>query len=305
MDNREQIVHGDEGLPIAVYDVTPTHIRYHMNVHWHPEHEILHVRRGSLCLRLNDVCYELHAGDVMFLPGGAIHSGEPECCDYTCVLVNLPLLMKTGDACMELCGRIQQGLLRISPRPEREREALAQLCGQMLEAHRAQGVGYPFAIKGLVFCFFGRILNGGLYSEGESGARPAESAAGKIKPAIAYMERNYGSAIRLEELAGQAGMTPNHFCRCFKAATGLTPFSYLTRYRLSKAQYALRSTDLPVTGVALDCGFSDVSHFIRLFRESCGMTPLQFRKSEQLRERAAAARPEEERQWRGGVAVYE
>ena len=100
-------------------------------------------------------------------------------------------------------------------------------------------------------------------------------------------------------------MTPNHFCRCFKAATGLTPFSYLTRYRLSKAQYALRSTDLPVTGVALDCGFNDVSHFIRLFRESCGMTPLQFRKSEQLRERAAVARPEEERQWRGGVAVYE
>ena len=57
MDYREKIVHGDEGLPFAVYSVTPSHVRYHMELHWHPEHEILFVQDGTFSLRLNDTVY--------------------------------------------------------------------------------------------------------------------------------------------------------------------------------------------------------------------------------------------------------
>ena len=65
MDYREKIVHGDEGLPFAVYSVTPSHARYHMELHWHPEHEILFVQDGTFSLRLNDTVYLLHPGDVV------------------------------------------------------------------------------------------------------------------------------------------------------------------------------------------------------------------------------------------------
>ena len=48
----------------------------------------------------------------------------------------------------------------------------------------------------------------------------------------------------------------------------------------SSCNYALKSTDMTVTEIALDCGFNDVSHFIRVFRETYGVTPKKFRQTE-------------------------
>ena len=81
-------------------------------------------------------------------------------------------------------------------------------------------------------------------------------------------------------LATLAHMTPNHFCRTFRRYTGQTPFAYITGFRLRKAQYALRTTDMSVTEIALYAGFGDVSHFIRVFRETYGHTPKVYRSLE-------------------------
>lgn len=282
MDYREKIVHGDEGLPIAVYVLEQDHIRYRMNVHWHPELEILYVREGVLHLRLNEEAYCLRAGDVYLIPGGTIHSGEPEKCSYTCVLVNPSLLMKKSDACMEFANRISDGSVKILTNLGSRSDTFAQLCERMREAYLRHGDGYAFEIKGLIFSFFGAVLNNGLYESGATGSHQAEAMTVRIKAVLAYIEKNYASPLRLEELAKQADMTPNHLCKCFKAVTGTTPFAYLIGCRLSKAQYALKTTDLPVTGIALDCGFNDISYFIRLFRETYGITPKQFRKTAQM-----------------------
>ncbi len=278
MDYREKILHGDESFPVAVYEIDPSHIRYRMSVHWHPEHEILHVRSGRLHLRLNDVSYELTEGDVVFIPGGTIHSGEPLDCSYTCVLFNLSLLMKKSDACMEFAERIRTGKLQIPPLEGKTAEPFAAMCREMSEAFRQKQAGYLFEMKSLIFGFFGKLLNLGLLEKDDTDK--STDTSGRMKAAIVYMEKNFDTQVRLSELAAEVNMSPNHFCRCFKRVTGVTPLSYLIGFRLSRAQYALRTTDLPVTSVALDNGFNDVSHFIRLFRETYGMTPRQYRNTE-------------------------
>ncbi len=282
MDYREKIVHGDEGLPIAVYVIEPDHIRYRMNIHWHPELEILYVRKGTLQLRLNEESHCLRAGDVYLIPGGTIHSGEPEQCSYTCVLVNLSLLMKKSDACMAFANRVSDGSVKILTDLGGQSDAFAHLCEGMRDACLRHGDGYAFEIKGLIFSFFGVILNNGLYGPGTPGISQTEAMTVRMKTVLAYIEKNYAAPLRLEELAQQADMTPNHLCKCFKTVTGMTPFAYLIGCRLSKAQYALKTTDLPVTGIALDCGFNDISYFIRLFRKTYGITPKQFRKAAQM-----------------------
>ena len=178
MDYREKIVHGDEGLPFAVYSVTPSHVRYHMELHWHPEHEILFVQDGTFSLRLNDTVYLLHPGDVVLICGGTIHSGEPEACVYTCFLVNSGLMMKKEDACMDFFRRTENGSLQILPRLSDHSPVFATLCRQMCEVYRAGGEAYPFRIKGLIFEFWGQIAEQKLYTEAlpshDSASMPAE-----------------------------------------------------------------------------------------------------------------------------------
>ena len=280
MDYREKIVHGDEGLPVAVYEIDPGYLRYQMHVHWHPEHEILHVRRGEISVRLNDSELELRAGDVIFIPGGTIHSAVPRDCDYTCILVNLTLLMKKSDACMAIANRIGNGSVKIQTKLSEASPRFEEMCHALLCAHREKNEGYPFVIKSVIFAFFGEILNQRLYTREEARVTQSEALALRMKTAISYIEQHYETPIRLKELADCTHMSPNHFCRCFKTVTGQTPFEYISGYRLTKAQHALRTTDMAVTEIALNCGFNDVSHFIRLFRETYGATPKQYRHRE-------------------------
>ena len=278
MDYRERIVHGDEALPVEIYDIHPDYVRYKMQLHWHPEHEILYVRRGHITVHLDDEAYSLRTGDVLFIQGGSIHSADPEDCDYVCILINLELMMKRSDACMSFASRLGHGDAFIHRHLGGSESEYAALCEQMREVLYTDAEAYPFLIKGLIFSFFGTLIRRGDYTVPRSGRSLASPTASRLKTVIAWMEENCASALSLAECSHRADMTPNHFCRVFKKYTGTTPIAYLTAYRLSKAQYALRSTDMSVTEIAMATGFGDASHFIRLFRETYGTTPLAYRR---------------------------
>lgn len=276
MDLRERLIHGNEGLPVAAYDVTPEHSRYEMKPHWHPEHEILHIRKGRFTLRLDGEVYNLKAGDVVFYPGGSIHTGTPENCEYTCILLNLSLMMKKHDICMDFAKKLDSGEIIINPVLPRNVPEFSEICDRALKDFSERYDGYAFLVKADILEFFGRILNLHLYkkTDEKNGERVD---GGLIKSVIKYMESNYSSNVSLQTLADLAHITPTHLCRCFKAVTGKTPIAYLLDYRLSKARHALLGSDRPITDIALESGFNDISYFTRRFRERYGITPKQFK----------------------------
>lgn len=81
----------------------------------------------------------------------------------------------------------------------------------------------------------------------------------------------------LSELAGNACMSPYHFLREFKGLTGMTPHQFILSQRLRRAAAHLRENDAPVSEVAFDAGFGDLSEFNRRFRRLIGVTPGTFR----------------------------
>jgi len=58
---------------------------------------------------------------------------------------------------------------------------------------------------------------------------------------------------------------------------GVTPHQYLVRSRLKRAAKLLAQEEIPVTDVALDVGFADLSNFVRTFRRAAGVSPRGFR----------------------------
>lgn len=81
----------------------------------------------------------------------------------------------------------------------------------------------------------------------------------------------------LDEMAAMAGITPSHFCRVFKKATGISPHQYVLKARLDKAQQMLVQTDLTLASVSEALGFTSQSHFSRAFRGYAGISPSDYR----------------------------
>jgi AraC family transcriptional regulator len=84
-----------------------------------------------------------------------------------------------------------------------------------------------------------------------------------------------------------AGLSRFHFLRRFRAITGTSPHQYLIALRLGAAADRLRSSADPVTSIALEVGFNDLSHFHQLFRRSFGLAPRRWR----MRANCAGRRP--------------
>lgn len=101
--------------------------------------------------------------------------------------------------------------------------------------------------------------------------------AGRVADVIRYLEQHHAEACSLTTLATIAGLSRFHFLRLFRAATGVSPHQFVIALRLRAAAERLRASAEPVTTIALDVGFNDISNFNLLFRRSFGMAPRQWR----------------------------
>jgi AraC family transcriptional regulator len=81
----------------------------------------------------------------------------------------------------------------------------------------------------------------------------------------------------LASLAREAAMSPYHFLRVFREVVGMTPHQYVLRTRMHRAALRLRSSDEPVSAIAFDAGFGDLSTFNRRFRRVMGVSPTAYR----------------------------
>jgi AraC-like DNA-binding protein len=100
--------------------------------------------------------------------------------------------------------------------------------------------------------------------------------------AAALIEARADEPLGLEALAAHAGLSPFHFLRLFRRELGVTPHQHLVRTRLRRAIALLLDTARPVTEIAYEAGFGDLSNFVRTFHREVGCAPLAFRKGRLL-----------------------
>jgi len=112
--------------------------------------------------------------------------------------------------------------------------------------------------------------------------QPAKATARDRRRAVEaalWIDTNSHREIELEDAARQAEVSPFHFLRLFSSVLGVTPHQYLLRSRLRHAARQLADDDKPVTDVAYDVGFNDLSNFVRTFHRAAGVSPLKFRQA--------------------------
>jgi AraC-like DNA-binding protein len=92
------------------------------------------------------------------------------------------------------------------------------------------------------------------------------------------LEASCEAPLTLTELADSAGLSRFHFLRVFRRVTGTTPHQYLIGARVRLAVRMLLDTNTPVTDIAYDVGFQDLSNFVRTFHRVIGSSPGAYRR---------------------------
>ena len=97
---------------------------------------------------------------------------------------------------------------------------------------------------------------------------------------VSYIESNYSRRITLENIAAAGNVCKTTCCSLFSSYTHQTPNVYLVNYRLSKGAELLIQTDLSITEICYETGFTGASYFTEMFRKSYGCSPTEYRKKQ-------------------------
>ncbi|MBK1833133.1 AraC family transcriptional regulator [Roseibacillus ishigakijimensis] len=100
---------------------------------------------------------------------------------------------------------------------------------------------------------------------------------GELAQVLRHIRDHLEEPLTLEELSLASGLSPFQIGQRIKRIFGLTTRQYITRARIEAARHLLKSTSLPLSEIALQCGFSDQSALTRQFKRAVGITPKIYR----------------------------
>lgn len=231
----------------------------------HSGYSLSYVRKGSFGYRVRSKLHELVAGAFLIgRPGDEyICTHEHACCGDECLSIHLAssLAEAIGTDAVWRAGSLP---------PLPELMVLAELA--QASADNANNIGLDEA--GVLIA--SRLAD---VAGGEPRARQDVSALDRRRAveAALFIDDNAHDAIDLGQLADSAGLSAFHFLRLFAKIVGVTPHQYLIRARLRRAARLLADGDVPITTIAYQVGFGDLSNFVRTFHRAAGVSPRRFR----------------------------
>ncbi|WP_391572774.1 AraC family transcriptional regulator [Cohnella sp.] len=122
--------------------------------------------------------------------------------------------------------------------------------------------------------------------------RSLSSASDSFRYIENFILENFNQNINLPALAKVSGYSYDHFRHMFKERTGLSPMNYIIDKRIDYAKRLIVSTDMTLSTISQECGFSTSSQFSSMFRRLTGRTPSEYRLTGKRLVRTLRAQPE-------------
>lgn len=286
---QKEAKHGTPQFHFQAFSQRDTCGQYFAPYHWHDEVEFLYVTEGSILLRTETDTKLLTAGHVYFINPETAHAlfGNSVVSHHYALVFGLELLgFSQYDVCQNrylepLCS----GKLKFPLGDTLDSDTTATI-GQLI-AHaeklyqqKDSIIPAPLSIKIILLQILELLFSKQAFLSSRENTCWKSYEEYPLRPVFAYIQQHYQERISLEQLSASLHMNKNYFCKFFKQKVGKTPFSYLNEYRINQAAALLLTTDDPITEIAMNTGFDNMSYFIRQFKHCKGCTPSAFRKME-------------------------
>lgn len=238
-------------------------------MHIHDLLEVVYCRDGELDITIDDVNYRLERSDVAVICPLVVHSYNVSArngVDGVIFIVNTALYPALSDMLSDACP--VSPVIRSRDISGAAFYALSTLCN-ICENPLASGS----ELKSIAW--LGVALTE-LCTQMTMAERTL-SARDTIMRTILYLQQNFRQPLTLNQAAAATGASPNYLSALFSKQLRISFHTLLNAMRLNHALDMLRHSDLPVTEICYDCGFSSLRTFNRVFMDSFGMTPRQLR----------------------------
>ena len=247
--------------------------------HFHSAVEVVLPQEGECVYTIDETEYHVQPGEVIIVPAGCRHAlrmGENCSRDLLLYEMNGVFTLKEFGAFRQMLAR---PLYITQEHPRREQ--VHALMSDVVRVYRAGGLLRNLHCYALLLEVYAVLGEHYLMTS----ATPAEvnainrqlSGEDAFNRALDYVNENYMDDVTLDSLAAYAGFSRYTLSRMFRQHTGATFTQYLSKRRVTMAEDLLAGTKMPVTQVALQCGFNSIATFNRVFRDVRGCTPTQYR----------------------------
>ena len=241
-------------------------------------------RHASVCIAAvteGTFQYRSARGAALLAPGAVLLGNHGHCfeCGHDhgvgdrCVSLHLaPEQWEEIVAAMPGARTATFAIPRLPPLPSLEPliASLVAACGERDAAE----------LEELALDFAGAVV-AALHDVGRPARAPNPRVERRISDAVRRIEHDEEEASlaphSLAAMAREAAMSRYHFLRIFRQVIGMTPHQYVLRMRMHRAAVRLRLSDEPVSAIAFNAGFNDLSTFNRRFRRIMGASPSAYR----------------------------
>lgn len=223
---------------------------------------------GSGILKYDNAAYRISKNCILFLPADYPHEYYPEEIKWDMRYVTF-----TGYACRDILINLKMTVPMMIQADKFD--TLKKLYDKIFATLKSDKVYGNYTCSGLVYSYileFHKLVS-------NIAAKSGAEKSNILMPALNYIDDNFRSDFSIAALAAISGVSHQYLCRLFKETMNLRPNEYITQRRLNEAKRLLSMTDMPISEVSVQSGFSDTGYFCTVFQRYESMTPSEYRKT--------------------------
>lgn len=276
IDLSENVAYNNSSFPAYVNNgLLSLYPDYSERSHWHEDLEFLVILSGTMTYNVNGQLLELTPGNGVFVNSRQLHYGFSSTrseCFYICILLHPSLLSSNQD--FEI--KYVEPFIRNTNCPYLYLDSsigwqhkLITLLQDIYDKREKEMAQFLFLRH-----FFEMFEL--LYEHNRPvpvTQNTSSISLNTLKNMVLYIQEHYEDKITLADIAKAGSCCKSKCSELFKRYLKDSPIIYLNKYRLKISCDMLRSTDMSITEVALDCGFNGASYFCEIFHKYYGMTP--------------------------------
>ncbi len=254
---------------------------------WHNDIEFVKIISGHIWYNINGKVIKLEAGNGLFINSKQIHynfpNGSTEC-KFICIAFQPMLLCHSKEIEDKYITPIvtNQSLPFYVFKSEIEWEKRVLNSIQKIYESRKKSC---FELR-LHSCFFEIWTEIYRHLKNKTTEIPIGYTrdVSAFKDMISFIQIHYKEKISLNDIASSGGICKTSCHTVFKKFTGRTPVEYLNFHRLRKSIELMQHTDMTLTEICYESGFSGASYFAESFKKAFGCSPSEYKKREKSRE---------------------
>ncbi|MDY6328164.1 MAG: AraC family transcriptional regulator [Lachnospiraceae bacterium] len=263
-------------------------------MHWHEDLQFIYVIDGSIEVRTLDNAIQVNSGEAFFINKDVVHYvkrignchynsflfpayflefyiGSPVKAFVDSIITNEQLTLFHFTPSVQWHNVIINKLYQLS------KLELSRLASRKLESttlEKDKNIFYPYEVLVLLSSIWLiMIKNISIPTHQEQSLTNL-----RMQKILQFIEMHFSEDITLSDLAHSANISKSECSRCFKDSLDTTPYNYLIEFRLSKAARLLKDSHEPISNIAADVGFNQLSHFGKCFKDKTGYSPREYRK---------------------------